>query len=106
MAANTVEATLRSRYEDGVTKGVEQTERVLRQGFAGMQHAGVTLVSAFGSLWESILGQLRNYRLQIRQTADESDSQFKRMGLAGVAFSLLLAEALLRVGSAIGRFVF
>lgn len=106
MASNTVEATLRSRFEDGVTRAVEHTERVIAQAFSSMKNAGGVLNSGMSTVWNSVLGGLENYRQRLNQAAEESDSRFGKMGLGAAAFSVLLITSLAKAAVAVTHFIF
>ena len=105
-AKNTVEATLLSKFEDGVSKGIAHTEQVLASAFNSMKSAGAAFSGAFNGVWGSVVGGLESWQQRLRHASQESDSQWGKMGLAAVAFSVVVVAAVLKAGKAIADFVF
>ncbi len=105
MASNAVEATLRSKYEDGIQEGIENTRALMERTFAAMKDAGAGANAALESAFESTVGAMENFRKNLSKAADDSDSSFKRIGLAAAAMAVGSGELLLRAGKAAADFV-
>ena len=105
-AQNTVEATLRSRYDDGIAKGIEHTERMLRQGMASMGNATGSLAGGFNGAFDSMMGRMGGWREELTHAANTSDSQFKRIGLGAAVLAVAIVESFIRAGKAVGTFLF
>jgi hypothetical protein len=93
MASTRTEAVLRSKYEDGISDGLRRTESLLQNTFSTMQNAGLLLGNTFERTFDGVLGWLQNLRLKLSQAADQSDSEFKRIGLGAVAMGLAVVAA-------------
>ncbi len=105
MASNTVEATLRSKFEDGISKGVKQTQAVLDQTFSAMTSSGAVLGSGIQRVFEGMLGHLQRWREQLSQSANESESGFRRIGLGSAAMALAVAVGIAGAIKALGGFL-
>jgi hypothetical protein len=101
MASNTVEATLTSRYADGVNKGVEQTASAFQNSLHAMQAASGSFFSAVNDGVSRAVGALQSWAQQLRQKASESEGHFKQMSLGAAAFVAGLVGGLLLAGKAI-----
>ena len=106
MAANTVEATLISKYEDRVSRGIQQTESLMNSVFANMKNAGAAFGGGMDQVWNTALGGLETWRQRLRQAAEESDSSFGKFGLGAAAVSVLIVGAFLKASKAVGDFLF
>jgi hypothetical protein len=105
-ASNTVEATLLSKFEDGVSRGIAQTQKTIGQAFSSMKDAGALFNSGMSGIWGSVTGGLDSYRQRLRQAAEESDSGFAKMGFGAAAFALVVVGAVLKAGQAVTSFLF
>ena len=105
MAANTVEATLISKYEDRVSRGIQQTESLMNSVFANMKNAGAAFGGGMDQVWNTALGGLETWRQRLRQAAEESDSSFGKFGLGAAAVSVLIVGAFLKASKAVGDFL-
>jgi uncharacterized protein YlaN (UPF0358 family) len=105
MANNTVEATLRSKFEDGISRGVKQTQSVLDNTLRAMQSSGASLGAGLQGIFEGMLGHLERWREQLSQTANESDSSFKKITLGSAAMAAAVAIAFLGALKAVGGFL-
>ncbi|HVW07299.1 MAG TPA: hypothetical protein VHC90_01885, partial [Bryobacteraceae bacterium] len=106
MASNVVQATLQSKYEDGIEKGVESTRAAMESALNSMRDASAAAGAGIESAFESAAGSLENWRKSLAKAADDSDSGFKKMGLGAAAFGVAVVEMGLRAAKAIGDFVF
>ena len=104
-ANNTVEAVLRSKYEDGIEAGVENTRKLMQNAFASMKDGGAAAAAGIEAAFESTVGALESWRTKLSKAADDSDSSFKKMGLGAVAFGIAAAEVFVRAAKAAGDFV-
>lgn len=104
-ANNTAEATLRSRYEDGISKGVDQTRELIEKSFNTLKSGTEVFGSAIEAVFSHATAGLEGWRTQLSQKADETESFFKRMSFAAVAFGLAAAEAFLHAGKAAGEWI-
>ena len=58
-AANTVEATLASKYVDGISKGIDRTEQIVRQQMGAMLQSSAGFASSMSSAFESAVSKVR-----------------------------------------------
>lgn len=105
MPANTVEAVLKSKYEEGIDKGIEGTRRLMERSFAAMKNSAAAAGAGIEQAFESVAGGLESFRRRMTQAADESDNGFKKMGFAAIAFGTAAVEILLRATKATADFV-
>jgi hypothetical protein len=102
MAANTVEATLRSHYSDGVSKAVESTRRTLEQNLLQMRQAGTAFGDAFGRAFQSATATLEDWRRRLNSARSESEGTFKSMGVGAAAMAISFGLATVSVIKSIG----
>jgi hypothetical protein len=105
-ASNTVEATLVSKFQDGVSRGVEHTENVMSQAFASMRNGGAVLSSFMSGVWGSVVGGLESWRQRLQKASEESASQFGKIGLAGAAMAAAAVVGFAKMAQAALNFVF
>lgn len=106
MANNTVEATLRSKFEDGVTRAFQATEQTLSQAMGNIRNAGAAAAAGFNDAFSSMVGGLTNFREHLNQSAEESNSAFGKIGLAAAAMTIAAVAAFLKAGKAAADFIF
>ncbi|HEX4135923.1 MAG TPA: hypothetical protein VHY84_15010 [Bryobacteraceae bacterium] len=104
-ANNTVEAVLRSKYEDGIEAGVENTRKLMQNAFSSMKDGGAAAAAGIDAAFESTVGSLESWRSQLSKAADESDSSFKKMSLGAAAFGIAATEVFIRAAKAGADFV-
>ncbi|MGE5487573.1 MAG: hypothetical protein ACM3ZB_07105 [bacterium] len=105
MANNTVEATLRSKFEDGISRGVKQTQNVLDGTFRAMASSGAVLGSGMQRVFDGMLGHLQQWRERLSRTANESDSHFRRISMGSAAMALAVAVGVAGALRALGGFL-
>lgn len=105
MATNTVEATLRSHYSDGVSRAIEATRRTLEQNMAVMRQAGTALSAGFTAAFDSVISKLDAWQRQLNQAANSAESGFKRISFGATAMVVGISSALLVVAKSLGSFL-
>jgi hypothetical protein len=105
MASNTVEAVLKSKYEDGIEAGVENTRKLMQQSFAAMKDGAAAAGAGIEAAFESTVGALESWRTKLSKAADDSDSSFKKMSLGAAALGIAATEVFIRAGKAAADFV-
>jgi hypothetical protein len=105
MPDNTVQATLRSNYEDGIGKGVEQTQALMERAFSSIKNGSEAVGEGFASAFESVSGTLEGFRTKLSKAADESENSFKKMSFGAAAFGIAVTEMAIIAARALGSFV-
>ncbi len=105
MPSNTVEAVLKSRYEDGIDAGVEKTRALMERSFSMMKDASGAAGASIGAAFESAVGGLQSWRSKLSQAADDTDNSFKKMSLGALALGIGITEVFLRASKAAADFV-
>jgi len=105
MATNTVEATLRSHYSDGVSRAVETTRRTLEQNMAMMRNAGVAMSRGIGAAFEYLASKAEYWSRLASQVSGSTDDSFKRMIMSSRLWSMGIVAALGAVIAKITEFV-
>jgi hypothetical protein len=106
MPANTVEAVLRSKFEDGIARGIEHTQRTMAAAMSNIRSASGTAAAGFEAAWRSIDASLGNFSQRLQQAAAQSTSDFSRISFAAGAASVLIVGALVKAARAATDFLF
>lgn len=101
MPANTVEATLTSRYIDQVTAPIERTRQMIQQNLHSMQQAGVVASSMMSAAFDVITGGANRLRDHFIKLSSESDSQFKKISFGAAAMAVAIGSALLMAAGSV-----
>ncbi len=104
-AKNTVEATLRSNYVDGVSSALSKTQAIAQANFSAMSNASTIFSSGTNTAFQSVTGALHSWQQKLTAAAQESDSTFKSMSLGAAAGIAGIAVALLSVAKNVGSYL-
>lgn len=105
MATNTVEATLVSRYMDGVSKGIEQTKRVLQQQLSLMGTAASALSTAISAAGHRIIESIGRMGQRYKQVGEQSDQTSKQAQSSFSAMAMSIGAAAVLIVQALGKVV-
>ncbi len=105
MVVNSVEATLTSRYVDGVSNAVEKSRQILNSNFAAMSNAQTLFGGAADQAFNRAVGALGRWRSELTKAQTETDSKFKAMSLGAVAFGVALGEMAISAVRSIGGYL-
>lgn len=103
--ANTVEATLASKYIDGISKGIDRTEQIVRQQMSSMIRASASAGDAMGAAFESVVSKVRSWGDHLRSASETADSSFKKTTLGASAMALGIIASLAMVAQSFISFV-
>ncbi len=98
--SNTVEAVLRSKFEDRVTAGVAQTVQNLKQAFGVMLSNAASLASGFGAAVQSMAHSIISFGGTLTEKSAQSESSLKKFGLVAAGASAMVVGAFLAMASA------
>ena len=93
MAANTVEATLISKYVDQVSAGVEQTLHTMQAGMMAAASGVHALATGMAESWA-------NFGLQLLNTSRQGQSAVQQFGFGVAGLAVLVVGAVARMGAA------
>jgi hypothetical protein len=103
--AVSVEATLVSKYSDGVSKQVEATRQMIQNNMAAMTQASQALGGSMEAAFGGALSQAENLRQHLLKLSTESNSNFKAISLAVAAMSIAVVAGFLAAGKAVASFL-
>lgn len=103
--ANTVEATLVSKYVDNVSKGIERTEQIARQQMSSMIQAAASFGTATSAAFETAVSGVKRWGDSLRAYAETADSQFKKTSLGAAAMAVGIVASLALVAKSILSFL-
>ena len=87
--ANTVEATLRSRYIDGITDGIQRTRQSLQTALSYMTGLMGNFSAAVTGGADSAFNALAHFGMGVTQNSGGVSSGFSAMGLAVIGFGIV-----------------
>jgi hypothetical protein len=99
-ASNTVEATLRSRYVDGITAGVAKTQAIMQSSFSAMMNAADFLRTAVAGGFESMGAHADAFSRRMLQSANDSGSGWSAAGFTIAGVAVLVGAAMVKMGTA------
>jgi hypothetical protein len=102
MAANTVEATLSSRYVDGVSQAFTKTGQFLQSAMNTTAAAASSFSGTVASAFDATMGRFNQWRNHFKQMSEESDSFWKKMSWGAAATALGIAGAVAMAAKAVG----
>lgn len=105
MAANTVEATLASRYVDGVSRGMAQTQAATQAALNAMVSTGSSAAAGFQSAVGSMNSSLMSLRDTFTRFSNESQSGWRRWSFAALASVAAVVAGVASVAGAVGSYL-
>ncbi len=99
--ANVIEATLASRFVDGISKGIEHTKNLLQRDLSSMGSASNAMSLGISSAFDRTTSAINQWEARMRLASANSQSQFRAISFAAGAMSLAVAGGLLHLGRAL-----
>ena len=87
--ANTVEATLRSRYVDGITEGIQRTRQSLQTALSYMTGLMGNFSAAVTGGADSAFNALAHFGMGVTQNSQNVSAGFSAMSLAVIGFGIV-----------------
>jgi len=103
-ANNTVEVTLRSRFEDGVSKGIQHTKSVLESGFRAMKSSAAALQNGFVGAFDAMRSGVAGWLSHTLNAFRSAQGGLAKLRTAGLAVAAALGLAFYKAAQAVGRF--
>lgn len=105
MPANTVEATLTSKYIDGISRGVDSTKRAMQQALTQMSDAAGAFANAVQSGSARAAAAFSAFTGRLRQQSDEADGNVRKIGFATIAMGFAVAQGFLYAAKSLGSWL-